>query len=103
VLAPPKLSGNPSDLPEVAASGANKGHEVVAFKASAASWVEVTDSAGAIVLRKTLAAGETAQVGGTLPLKAVVGRADVTEVTVRGQRFELQTVAKDNVARFEVK
>lgn len=77
--------------------------DMVSFKATATSWVEVTDAKGVVVLRKTLNAGETAQAGGATPLRAIVGRADVTEVTVRGKRLELKTLSKDNVARFEVK
>ena len=37
------------------------------------------------------------------PLSIVVGRVDATDVEVRGQPFSLVSVAKDNVARFEVK
>ncbi|HEY5582759.1 MAG TPA: RodZ domain-containing protein, partial [Rhodoferax sp.] len=32
-----------------------------------------------------------------------VGRADATEVQVRGKPFDLTGIAKNNVARFEVK
>ena len=56
-----------------------------------------------MVLRRTLAAGEEVGATGVLPLSAVVGRADATQVQVRGQAFDLTTVSKDNVARFEVK
>lgn len=77
--------------------------DMVVFKATATSWVEVTDAKGVVVLRKTLNAGEVAQVGGMAPLRAIVGRADVTEVTVRGKRMDMKAVSKDNVARFEVK
>jgi cytoskeleton protein RodZ len=38
-----------------------------------------------------------------MPLAVVVGRADAIEVQVRGLAFDLTSVAKDNVARFEVK
>ena len=47
--------------------------------------------------------GQTASATGILPLTVVVGRADMTEVLVRGKLFELAGVAKENVARFEVK
>lgn len=76
---------------------------VVVFRATGPSWVEVSDGRGGVPLRKLLAAGETAQTSGPLPLKVTVGSADVTEVQVRGQRFDLAPVARDNVARFEVK
>jgi cytoskeleton protein RodZ len=42
-------------------------------------------------------------VSGALPLSVVIGRADVTEVFVRGKPLELASVSRENVARFEVK
>ncbi|MGQ2981241.1 MAG: RodZ domain-containing protein [Polaromonas sp.] len=50
-----------------------------------------------------MAAGEAAGASGALPLAAVVGRVDATQVQVRGRPFDLGPVSKDNVARFEVK
>ena len=76
---------------------------IVVFRASGVSWVEVTDARGQVVLRRTLNAGEAASALGVLPLTAVVGRADVTQVQVRGKALDLMSFAKDNVARFEVK
>jgi len=76
---------------------------MVIFKPTAASWVEVTDAKGAVLLRRKLVAGEVAGATGALPLSAIVGRADVTQVQVRGQAFDLTPVTRDNVARFEVK
>ncbi len=76
---------------------------IVVFTAKGASWVEVTDSKGVIVLRRTLIAGEVVGASGTLPLAAIVGRADATQVQIRGNTFDVMAVAKDNVARFEVR
>ena len=76
---------------------------LVVFNPTAASWVEVTDAHGTVLLRRMLAAGEVAGASGALPLSAVVGRADVTRVQVRGQPLDLAPIARDNVARFEVK
>ena len=76
---------------------------LVVFNPTAASWVEVTDAHGTVLLRRMLAAGEFAGASGALPLSAVVGRADVTRVQVRGQPLDLALIARDNVARFEVK
>lgn len=75
----------------------------VTFRAKGESWVKVIDAKGLVVLSRTLGAGEVAEVSGTLPLTAVVGRADVTQVQVNGQAFDLTAAAKNNVARFEVK
>lgn len=85
--------------PDVA--GAASG--LIAFHVRNSSWVEVTDSKGVVQLRKTLQSGERAAASGEPPLTVVVGRADVTDVEVRGKPFALDTLAKDNVARFEVK
>lgn len=76
---------------------------IIVFRAKGESWVEVTDAKKVVVLRRTLAAGEEVGATGVLPLSAVVGRADATQVQVRGQAFDLTSFSKDNVARFEVK
>jgi cytoskeleton protein RodZ len=89
------------DPVQVAGSGATNG--ILVLKAQALSWVEVIDAAGVVQVRRNMAAGETVGVSGTLPLLVVVGRSDTTQVLVRGQVFDLLSVAKDNVARFEVK
>ena len=77
--------------------------DVVVFSAKGETWVEATDAKGQVVLRRILNAGEGASASGTLPLKVIVGRANNTQVQIRGKAFDLNAVAKDNVARFEVK
>lgn len=76
---------------------------VVTFSAKEASWINVTDAKGVTVLQRLLQAGEAAGASGTLPLRVVVGKADAVQVQVRGQAFDLNPLAKSNVARFEVK
>lgn len=76
---------------------------LIAFSAMAESWVKVTDAKGVALLNRKLAAGEVVGVAGTVPLKVTVGRADAIQVQVRGQPFALTAVAKNNIARFEVK
>jgi cytoskeleton protein RodZ len=94
------LSATP-ELAQVAGSGATSG--ILVFKAQALAWVEVVDAGGVVQVRRNMAAGETVGVSGSLPLMVVVGRSDTTQVLVRGQVFDLLSIAKDNVARFEVK
>lgn len=106
VPAPPlKSASSPASPAVVAAISAlpvpNAGQ--VTFRASDQSWVKVTDANGMVVLRRTLAAGDVAEASGVLPLAAVVGRADATQVQVHGKAFDLSAVSRDNVARFEVK
>lgn len=76
---------------------------ILVFSARAEAWVEVTDAKRQVVLRRTLSSGEVVSASGALPLVAVVGRADTTQVQVRGKVLDMSAFAKDNVARFEVK
>lgn len=73
------------------------------LRARGASWVQVRDANGALALQRNLAAGESVSVSAPTPLAVIVGRADATEVVVRGKPFDLTAVARENVARFEVK
>ena len=107
VPATPVLSA--SDVPSpnltptasLRAEGSTPG--VLGFKARAEVWIEVTDARGRTPLRRLVNAGEVVQVDGTPPMVAVVGRADVVDVEVRGKPLDITARTKDNVARFEVK
>lgn len=88
-------------VPAAATVAATSG--IVIFSAKGQSWVEVTDAKGTVVLRRTLVAGDVVGATGALPMTAVVGRADTTQVEVRGKPLNLLPLARDNVARFEVK
>ncbi|MDP3137263.1 MAG: helix-turn-helix domain-containing protein [Burkholderiaceae bacterium] len=93
--APAPLSGVP-----VAAAPTDG---IVVFRAKGQTWVEVVDGSGTVALRRVLMPGETVGASGTPPLRVVVGRAESTEVLVRGRPFDLGAVARDSVARFEVR
>lgn len=78
--------------------------DILVLKARGSSWVRVVDAKGVVQLTKTLAAGDVVKSAtGVLPLSVVVGRADVVDVEIRGKALVLGSVAKDNVARFEVR
>ncbi len=80
---------------------------VIVFTATGETWIEVKDAGGKIILQRTLQSGDKAGVGpglGKLPFGVIVGRANLTQATVRGQAFDLAPVSsKDAVARFSVK
>ncbi len=76
---------------------------MVVFRAKGQTWVEVIDARGQVTLRRTLQAGEAAGANGAPPLRVTVGRADQTQVLVRGKPFEDDARVRDNVLRFEVK
>lgn len=89
---------------ELAASAAAPASDaLVVFTAKTESWVQVVDAKGVSVLRRTLQAGERVTATGALPLAVVIGRSDAVDVLVRGAPMSLAGIAKNNVARFEVK
>lgn len=76
---------------------------IVVFRAKGPSWVQVVDAKGNAVLRRLMESGETVGASGALPLSVTVGSVQTTEVQVRGKPLDLAPLARDNVARFEVK
>lgn len=105
--AAPATTAAPASVPAVVASApapvADAPAGTLVLRARSESWVQVKDASGALALQRNLAAGESVSVSAQPPLAVVVGRADATEVTVRGKPFDLTAVSRDNVARFEVK
>lgn len=90
-------AGASAPLVPVASAGA------LVLRARSESWVQVRDGAGAVALQRNLVAGESVSVTAPTPLAVVIGRADATEVVVKGKPFDLVPVTRENVARFEVK
>ena len=101
VLAPAPVAAVTPEVGAVRKKLASSG--VVIFKTSGPSWIEVTDGKGAIQLSRLVEPGEPVGASGPLPLNVTIGRADVTEVLVRGKPFPLADVTRGGVARFEVK
>ena len=65
--------------------------------------MEVSDASGTVVFRKLLQAGESVALDAPGPLNVLIGRADATQVSVRGKPMDLAPIARNNVARFEVR
>lgn len=91
-----------SNVP-VADGAADAPSGALVLRARSPSWVQVRDANGALALQRNLAAGESVSVSAPTPLAVIVGRADATEVMVRGKPLDLTAIARENVARFEVK
>ncbi len=73
------------------------------FTASAESWLELRNSQNSVIWSGVLNAGDIRQIESPLPVRVVVGRAQVVNATLRGQVFDLKPYMQANVARFEVK
>ncbi|MGJ7510975.1 helix-turn-helix domain-containing protein [Variovorax sp. GT1P44] len=100
----PPLAETPPAPPVAAAPEAPVANDLIAFTVREDSWITVTEAGGKELLRRTVKAGETVGLTGTLPLKVVVGRAAGVEVRVRGKAYDLAPVTRSGgVARFEIK
>ena len=76
---------------------------VMQIRVSAVTWVEVVGASGSLLLQRELNAGEHVDFSTDAPYKVVTGRADATQVSVRGKALDIAGFARSNVARFEVK
>jgi cytoskeleton protein RodZ len=76
---------------------------VMSIRATSESWVEVSQASGTVLLRRLLREGEVVNFSSPPPYAVLLGRAEAAEVTVRGQRFDTAAIARNSVARFEVK
>lgn len=73
------------------------------IEATGESWVEVVDGKGVSQVQRMLKAGDSLEFSAAPPYSVVVGRADAVQVTVRGQSFDVMPLARNSVARFQVK
>ncbi len=73
------------------------------FQCTARSWVEVVDARGRVLLSRNIEAGESLGLDGLAPLQLVVGNAAATRVSYKGKPVELESRARDNVARLELR
>lgn len=90
--------------PTVKASvAANEVPPTLLLRFNGASWAEVTDRSGKILLSQLSSAGAEHVLDGELPLTVVIGDANFTAVEVRGAPFNLLPFTRNNVARFTVK
>ena len=92
--APPAAS---EPVPNAAAA------RLVEVRATASSWIEITDASGQAVLSRLLQAGEAVPLDGALPMKVRIGNASGTQLSFRGQPVALAPFTRDNIARLELK
>ncbi len=89
--APPPGSGTPP-----AASG------VLVVTTTDASWIEVRDAKGQLLLGETVQPGRSVGLDGPLPLRLLIGNASATQLVFRGQAVDVVSRSRENVARFEL-
>jgi cytoskeleton protein RodZ len=71
---------------------------MVVLRTTGNSWIEVRDAKGAVLLSRTVLPGEVVGLDGVLPMRLKAGIANVTQVTLRGEPFDLGPFTRGNVA-----
>lgn len=100
----PVAQAEPAAAPAApAAPAAASVSPVLRITAKGATWVQVLDAQQRLLIEKILQDGEVFSTSAPKPLTVAVGKADLATVEVNGAPFDLQAVARSNVARFEVK
>ena len=99
-LPAPTDTAEPTVASSAIASGAPP---TLVLRFNGASWAEVTDRGGKILLSQLNSEGAEHALDGELPLTVVIGDANFASVEVRGAAFNLQPFTRNNVARFTIK
>ena len=100
-FAAPAPAAEPAAAP--AAQAAASVSPVLRITAKGATSVQVLDAQQRLLIEKILQDGEVFSTSAPKPLTVAVGKADLATVEVNGAPFDVQAVARSNVARFEVK
>ena len=96
----PTDTAEPTVASSAIASGAAP---TLVLRFNGASWAEVTDRGGKILLSQLNSEGQEHSLDGELPLTVVIGDANFASVEVRGAAFNLRPFTRNNVARFTIK
>ena len=99
-LPPSNAATTPAPTSPVAAGAPGS---LLSIAATGESWVEVTNGTGSVVVQRMLKPGDAVDFSTSPPYSVVLGRAESAQVTVRGRPFDVTAIARNNVARFEVK
>lgn len=108
---PPLQPGGPAattaDLAEPAARSlaADTGEQAIRgarLRASETTWVQATDGRGQVLVSRLLEAGEVVDLDGARPLRLRIGNVRGAELVYQGQRIDIASRARENVATVEL-
>lgn len=91
-----------TDASEPAAAEAGSAPGAVALNFTGPCWVDVRDATGEVLLFGEMSRGDREALDGEPPYSLVLGNAAAVEVTVGGERYDIRSIARGNVARFEL-
>jgi cytoskeleton protein RodZ len=75
----------------------------VVLRTTADSWIEARDAGGAVLLSRTVPAGETVGLDGKMPLRVRLGVASAVEVSLRGEPVDLKPFTRGTTATVVLK
>lgn len=114
--APAQVASSPAEVQEARVAGVpavpaasepppqpTGGRGMVQLRAVQPTWVEVLDAGGQSLVGRILHPGEMVNLEGALPLRVKVGNVSGTELVFQGRPVDLKPLARDNVARLELK
>jgi cytoskeleton protein RodZ len=87
---------------QTVAATTSVGGDRLRFRFKGASWVEIKDGRGKLVLSKLNPAGSDTEVTGRAPFTVIVGNAPEVEMTFNDRPFALEPHTRVAVARFTV-
>ncbi|OSZ75167.1 helix-turn-helix domain-containing protein [Hydrogenophaga sp. IBVHS1] len=99
----PNAAATPASTPTLVSTPTPTPGSLLTISATGESWVEVTNGTGSVVVQRMLKPGDAVDFSTSPPYTVVLGRAESAQVTVRGRPFDVNAIARNNVARFEVK
>jgi cytoskeleton protein RodZ len=102
VFSAPVAAAEPAPAASAASAAPPPVAGLVQLRTSEASWIEVRDGRGAVLLSRNVLPGEAVGLDGVRPFSVVIGNASVTQLVYRGQAVDLAPRTRDNVARFEL-
>jgi len=89
-------SGSPAQPPTSAAAG------LLQLRSTQASWVDVRDARGTVLLSRIVQPGEAVGLDGALPMRLTIGNAAGTQLSFRGKAVDMTGRVRENVARLEL-
>jgi cytoskeleton protein RodZ len=75
----------------------------VQLRVNEASWMDVRDAKGQVLLSRMVQPGESVGLDGTTPLRLTIGNSAATQLGYRGQPIDLTRFTSGNVARLELR
>jgi cytoskeleton protein RodZ len=75
----------------------------VQLRVNEASWMDVRDAKGQVLLSRMVQPGESVGLDGATPLRLTIGNSAATQLGYRGQPIDLAKFTSGNVARLELR